>query len=417
MEVMDREISAVWKRKQRTRLYLTIGILILPAVGGFVAFRNLIKPTIHRTAFTAAKAEMGPVEATITASGVVIPEYERLITSPITARIEQVMHNAGEEVKAGEPILQLNKEFSRLEYDKLNDEQEVNRNKGHQLRLSLQKSLNDLQTQLAVKELKIKSFQTALEDEKTLLNIGGSTPENVKQAELNLHIAQLELLQLKKLMVNQEETMQADLKSLGFQMKIQEKNIRQLDRKLQQAAIEATQNGVITWVNDKIGSSVPEGAELVRMADLSSFKIEGSISDSYAHQLKPGGAVIVRINEQDLRGKITQIQPEVENGVVKFMVSLNEKDHPLLRSNAKVDVYVVTAFRNRVVRVKNGPAFNGSAEQKIFVIGNNEALSRTIKTGESNFDFVEIKSGLRAGEEIIVSDMQEYTNQPVLRIK
>ncbi len=304
-----------------------------------------------------------------------------------------------------------------MEFDKLNDEQEVNRNKIHQLRLSLQKNLNDLHTQQAIKALKIKSLETALADEQTLLNIGGSTPENVKQAQLNLRIARLELQQLEKLIANGQETMQADLKSLGFQMKIQEKSIRQLNRKLEQAEIQATQDGVITWVNDKIGSTVSEGAELVRLADLSSFKVEGSISDAYAHQLKPGGNVMVRVNETDLRGKITQVQPEVDNGIVKFMISLDQKNHALLRSNAKVDVYVVTAFVNKVVRVKNGPAFNGSAEQKIFVVKGKEAVIRTVRTGESNFDYIEIKSGLQAGEEIIISQMGEYANQPVLSIR
>ncbi len=103
MEVMDREISPSWKRKQKLRVFITIGLVSLLAISGLMGVRSLIKPSISRSAFTTARAEVGPVEATITASGVVIPEYERLITSPINAHIEKVVHNAGEPVQSGNP--------------------------------------------------------------------------------------------------------------------------------------------------------------------------------------------------------------------------------------------------------------------------------------------------------------------------
>ena len=48
------------------------------------------------------------------------------------------------------------------------------------------------------------------------------------------------------------------------------------------------------------------------------------------------------------------VYPSIQNGIVSFDVQLNEQDNKLLRPNLKVDVYLVTATHNNVMRVANG---------------------------------------------------------------
>jgi HlyD family secretion protein len=414
---MDRALSLEFKQRQKVKIYLIVTITTTVIAALFFAFKSFIKPSVHKSEISTAIAETGDVEATINASGMIIPEYEFVLTSPVNGRIEKVIHNAGESVKTEESILQLNKESILNQYDQLKDEQEVNKNKRAQLNLNLDRTLNDLYTQYTIKELKIKTLETEVANEAELFEIGGTSKENVKQAELNLTIAERELTQLQNQIQNQKDLMNVELNSLGFTMKIQDKDILEYERKLKLAEIRSPRNGVVISVKDVIGSTVSEGTEVARVADLSSFKVEGSISDSYATNLKIGGQVIVRSNDEDLRGTITQVRPSVENGVIKFIINLQNKNHPSLRSNAKVDVYVVTSFKSHVVRVKNGPAFTGSEEQIIFVVKNGEAIARKVKIGESNFDYIEIKSGIRAGEEVIISDMQKYDHQDRLLIQ
>ena len=63
-----------------------------------------------------------------------------------------------------------------------------------------------------------------------------------------------------------------------------------------------------------------------------------------------------------------------------------------------------------MLRVKNGPAFKGGAEQDVFVLRpDGKAERRRIKIGLTNFDFVEITAGLQPGETVIVADMSAYT--------
>lgn len=414
---MDREISLKQQAKRRNKIYVIVFATLVIAAFGFIQFKSMVEPSVKRSTFDISIAEAGVIEATVPASGIITPEYEVTLSSPVNAKIEQVLFNAGESVLAGQSVLRLNKESSLLAFEKLNEEQHVNRNKINQLSLGLQKSLDELKTQYSIKQMKISSLETALDHEQSLLAIGGSTEENVKQARLTLNVAQLELKQIKNQIDNQKATMQADLKSLGYEINIREKDIKGVSDKLKNAAISSPRNGVITWVNNKIGAEINEGEELVRIADLSSFKVEASISDTYADEVKAGRTALVRINKTDLRGNINNVEPAVENGTVKFSISLDNKSSKLLRSNLKVDVFVITAYKENTVRVKNGAAFNGSEEQKVFILEGENAVSRKVKTGESNSDYVEILSGIKAGERVITSEMQNYIHLSKVKIK
>ncbi|ETZ24100.1 efflux RND transporter periplasmic adaptor subunit [Pedobacter sp. V48] len=414
---MDREISSKEQARRRTRIYIVGGIVTLAIAFGFIQFSSIVEPAVKGSTLSTSIAETGRMEATVPASGIITPEYEFTISSPVDARIEQVLFNAGEKVLTGQSILRLNKESAMLAFEKLNEEQHVNQNKINQLSLGLQKTLDELKTQYSIKQMKISSLETALEHEQSLLAIGGSTDENVKQARLTLNVAQLELKQIKNQMDNQRATMQADLKSLGYEINIREKDIKGISDKLKNASIFSPRSGVITWVNSKIGAEINEGEELVRIADLSSFKVEASISDTYADEVKAGRAAVVRINKTDLTGNISNVQPAVEDGTVKFSINLSNKSSKLLRSNLKVDVFVVTAYKEHTIRVKNGAAFNGSEQQKVFVIEGDNAVSRQVKVGESNSDYVEILSGLKAGEKVITSEMQDFTHLSKVKIR
>lgn len=414
---MDREISSKEQSRKRAKIFLLVISVSAACTFGFIYFKTLVEPVVHPGDLKTSIAESGIIEATVPASGIVTPEYELTISSPVKAKIEQVLFNAGEKVLAGQSILRLNKEASLLSFEKLNEEQHVNRNKIDQLSLELEKSLDDLKTQYSIKEMKINSLETALEHEQSLLDIGGSTRENIKQARLTLEVAKLELVQIKNQIANQKAMMKANLKSLGYEINIREKDIRGISDKLKNAAICSPRTGVITWVNNKIGAEINEGEELVRIADLSTFKVEASISDTYADEIKAGRTAMINVNKTELRGNISNVQPAVENGTVKFSVSLSEKGSKLLRSNLKVDVFVVTSFKEKVIRVRNGPAFNGSEEQQVFILKAEGAVRRKVKTGLSNSDYIEISSGILPGETAIVSDMRDFFHLEKIKVK
>ncbi len=389
-------------------------MLVVVALFGF---RWILKPSINLEKLHTAVAEIGAIEATLSASGTVMPLYEQVITSPISARIKSVSFLSGDPVKSDQSILTLDFESTLTELEKLKDQQSLKNNSARQMQLQLEKDLNQLKNQLEVKKLQIASLQSLLRDERHLKQIGGSTEYNVKTAQLNLEIAQKEAALLEKQIDNQQELNLVDLRGLGFEINILDKEIAEIERKIELAQVTAEQAGVITWINQNIGAAVSEGEVLVKVADLGSFKIEASISDVYADELSNGMEVIVRINKTDLRGRITNIYPAVDNGIITFMVQLDQPSHELLRSNLRVEVFVVTSFVDQVVRVENGPFYNGSMDQKVFVVEGSKAVRRNVELGVSNFDFVEIKTGIQAGEEVVISNMEDYDHHTEIQIQ
>lgn len=403
------------QRKRKTLgILLAVAVIMLALVW---LLRLTVASSIKKAEFTTAVAERGDIENTITASGEVVPEFEEVIASPINASIQKVALDAGSHVEAGQSVLTLDKSAARMELEKLTFQLESKRNSIRKLKLELDKSFFDLRSNNDIKQLRISSLQAGVENARRLYKAGGGTREDIERAELDLKVAMLEKKQLENEISSRQQTMQVEMRESQIAADIQQSDLRELQRKLQLADIVASRAGVVTWVNKNIGATVHEGESLARIADLQSFKVTGSISDEYMNQLRLGMPVIIRAGEAQLRGSIVNIHPSVQNNIGTFDVQISERNSKLLRPNMKVDVFPVTAVQRQVLRVANGPAFKGPDVQDIFVVRGDKAIRRTVHTGMSNFDWVEIKDNIQSGDVIITSDMSEYKNQKEITIK
>jgi HlyD family secretion protein len=408
--LMDQVISQQVVKARRNKSILIITVVVVALGFGIWLLRTFIKSSINAREITTGVVEKGDVENTINASGELLPEFEGIITSPINASVQSVIIDAGSPVKAGQSILTLDKSASQTEYEKLKFELESKINDVKKLKLQLAKSFYDIKSNNNIKQLHINSLEADVENARRLFKAGGGTREDIEQAELNLKISGLEKQQLENEIKSKQQTMQVEMKEPEIASSIQENALHELERKLRLANIVASRDGVVTWVNKNIGATVHEGETLARIADLSSFKVQGSISDNYLDQLRNTMTAIIRINETQVRGTIVNITPSVQNGIVSFDIRLDEQNNKLYRPNMKVDVFLVTKAKSNVLRVANGAAFNGASLQEIFVLKNGKAIRRTVHTGLSNFDYVEIKDNVQPGDVIITSDMSAFKN-------
>ncbi|MDN3579275.1 efflux RND transporter periplasmic adaptor subunit [Mucilaginibacter flavus] len=407
---MDKEIT-LEVTSQKRKKGAVIAVITIAALGLAVfMLRGFIKSSIKKADITTATVEVGNIENTLNATGEVLPEFEEIITSPINASIQKALMDAGNKVKPGQSLITLDRSATQTEYDKLNFTLESKRNEIAKLKLDLAKSFYDIQSNNDIKQLRISNLADAVENAKRLYKAGGGTREGIEQAELNLKVAQLEKKQLENEIKNKQQTMQIEIKEAQIAADIQESDLKALKRKLDLANVVATRAGVITYVNKNIGANIHEGETLARIADLGSFKVQGSISDNSMDQLHSGIPVVVRINDIQLRGHVTNVSPSVQNSIISFDIQLDDRANKILRPNLKVDVFLVTATHSKIMRVANGPAFKGPTVQDIFVLNGNKAERRTVHIGLTNFDYVEIQDGVKPGDVVITSDMNEYKN-------
>jgi HlyD family secretion protein len=405
---MDTIIAGEVAAQKKKKIWVVVSIGVVLLIGCLLALRYLVTPSLNAAEFTTAVVQQGNVENTINATGEILPEFEEVLTSPINASVKSVLMDAGNKVKPGQSILVLDKAVSETEYNKMNFQIESKENEIRKLKLDLSKSFYDIKSANTIKYLRIASLEDAVANAKRLFKAGGGTREGIEQAELNLRVAGLEKQQLENEISSKQQTMKIEIREAEISLAILRNDQMALKRKLDLANVVATRAGVVTWVNKNIGANIRDGEPLARIADLGSFKVAGSVSESGLDQLSIHMPVVVRVSDLLLRGRVTNISPAVSNGIVSFDVQLDERNHKALRPNMKVDVFLVTATRNKVTRVTNGPVFTGSDLQDVFVLKNGKAVKRSVKTGLSNFDYIEIVSGLKPGEEIITSDLKGY---------
>ncbi len=414
---MDRPVSQKVKRGRILKRLAWLSVIAALIVTAVVVLRSSLKASVEKDRLRIAVAEEGDLQSTLTASGEIIPAFEQVLTSPIPANVEAVLVDIGEEVRAGQSVLSLDKAATLLSYEKMKDQMALRENTIRKLKINLKKKLNDLIVQDSIKALRIQSLKNDRDTEVELIELGGGVPSDLEQIKLNLRIAELEKRQLESNIEMEREAVEASLREEEIQLSIESHDLKELERKLELADIQAKRRGVLTWVNDKIGASINEGEVLARIADLESFKVRGTCSDIYVDQLRQGMPVIVNVNDIRLEGTISTIRPTIENNILTFEVQLKEDNHPSLRSNMKAEVFIVTAAIENTVKVANGPAFNGKARQYVFVLNGEQAERREVEIGLTNFDFVEITRNIKAGEKVIISDLSDYDHLPTLKIK
>lgn len=414
---MDRELppDQVKQRKRKKILIAGSAVVVLTLI--LFSFNQLITFPVKRSEILVATAKTGDINATLNATGTIQPEFEEVITSPILTQIRKVLVPTGSVVDSAESILELDLTSVTNQLNQSVDQFNLHKAQFEKARLSLEKNISDLENQRDIKKLRNQWYQVELENARKLHEIGGVMEEEVKKAELEYQIALLEFDQLENQIVNLYASKKAQLQELELNIRIQERQIKELQQKVEQSKITAGRKGVITWLKDQIGSHVDPGEMLVRVADLTSYKVDGTISDIYANRIFQGQEALIRISDQELKGSVVSIQPAVKNGFISFTVALDDKSNPLLRPHLQVDLFPVTASKKSVVLLPNEAAFTGAKDQVLFVIENGKACRRNITTGLTNYDYIEIVTGIKPGEEVIVSNMKEYERRKSITIK
>lgn len=163
-----------------------------------------------------------------------------------------------------------------------------------------------------------------------------------------------------------------------------------------------------------------QGEVVARMADLSAFRVDATISDVHAGRLAVGLPAKVRIDEEHyLKGSIARILPTIENGIVNLEVGLEERAHRLLRPNRRVEVYLLLEQRDRTLRLRKGPSLSGGGvgELQVFVVRGNMAFRTPVRLGIAGFDYCEVLEGLMEGDEVVISEVKDYIHMEEVEIK
>ena len=415
---MDREIPKEVRDKERKKKFIKYGAIGVAAVVCIAVLISFMRSSVNRKDLVFSEVDNGTIEVSVSASGKVVPAFEEIINSPINTRIVEIYRKGGDSVDVGTPILKLDLQSTETEYKKLLDEEQMKRYQLEQLKVNNNTYLSDLSMQVKISAMKLNRMEVELRNERYLDSLGSGTTDKVRQAELNFNTGKLELEQLRQQYANESKVKEADLKVKELEFNIFSKSLAEMKRTLDDAQIRSPRKAILTYINNQVGAQVAEGSQVAIISDLSHFKVEGEIADTYGDRVAAGGRAIVKIGNEKLEGTVSSVTPLSKNGVISFIVQLNEDNNKRLRSGLKTDVYVMNAVKEGVLRLANASYYVGRGEYELFVQDSkDEIVKRKVQLGDSNFEYVEVISGLKPGDKVVVSDMSSYKNKNKLKLK
>ena len=414
---MDREISKEVQRKEQRKQFIRIGT----AVGGFIVLIvvviSMLQTSLKRKDLNISTVDKGVIEVSVSASGKVIPAFEEIINSPINSRIVEVYKRGGDSVDVGTPILKLDLQSAETEYNKQLDEEQMKSLQLEQQRVTNHNKLSEMEMNLKVSRMELDRKAVELRNERYLDSLGAGTTDKVRQVELDYNVSILKLKEDEQKYKNEQALTEADLKVKELELNIFRKSLAETRRTLEDAQIRSPRKAILTYVNNEIGSQIGQGAKVAIVSDLSHFKIEGEIADTYGDRIAAGSKAVIKIGSEKLDRTVSDVTPLSKNGVISFTVQLEEDNHKRLRSGLKTDVYVMNAVKDDVLRIANSSYYVGKGEYELFVVNGNQLLKRKVQLGDSNFEYVEVVSGLQEGDQVIVSDMNAYKDKNKLKIE
>lgn len=414
---MDREIAQTVRTRRTTRRVI-IGVIAAAAIIFCVAATvSWLRPSVRRSDLQIARVERGVVDATLQATGTVVPEIETVISSPVEARTLRIQHRAGDRLHAGDAILTLDTSATKLDLDKLNDAVAQKESAVVQARLKAEEDIAAAGAALEQKQLDSDILKLKAVQNQRMHAEGLVSAQDELVAVTAKKKCDIEIVQLRDALLRVRRTTQAQIAAVQLDLRTAQKERDQSERQLNLAMARSDQEGVLTWVLPEVGATVRKGDVLARVADLSAYRVVATIPDVHASKLSAGMRAHVKLDDATtIDGTISSIDPRIENGVAKFYVTLDQRAHAKLRNNLRVDVFPILGSRGNVLRLRRGALGQGERED-VYVVRGGTLVRTSVHWGLTGDELIQPTYGLREGDDVVISNMNDYQGIRELRLK
>jgi HlyD family secretion protein len=257
-----------------------------------------------------------------------------------------------------------------------------------------------------------------------------------KTAEENLskHAeAVRELTRARKAAVSKLAQAQAKLKSAQGQYNIQSRQKKDLYEQQEKCTIKAKKPGLVVYGGSREdmmfyggeerireGASVRERQSIITIPDMTKMSVRVKIHESYIKKVKKGQKARITVDafpDKVLDGEVTQVGvlPDSQNmwmnpdlKVYLTTVTIQGTNDWLKPGmSAKVEIFVSRLPDVVYVPVQAVSAVDG--KQVCYLANGHKPEQRAVEVGEFNDEFIEIKSGLKEGDKVLLRAAETST--------
>ena len=411
--------SNVKQKRIRQALYVTIGLVTVGLITLGLSRLKPAAPTVDMAVVWPDTVKRGPMVRQVRGLGTLVPEDIRWIPATTQGRVESITLRPGTRVTPDSVILELtNPQVTQAAGDA-------------DLQLKAEEAnLSNLKVQLQNDYLQQKAAAQTIESDyaqaKMQLDMNEALAKDKLVSDLVLRQSKVRADELNSRREIEQTRLKATQDTMQARLSVQQSKVDQMralvtlrHRELNELKVRAGFAGMLQLVPVERGQQVGPGTNLARVADPSRLKAELKIAETQAKDIQIGQSAEIDTRNGTVKGKVIRIDPSVINGTRTVDVSLDGD----LPKGAVPDLSVdgtIELERLPDVLFMGRPAFGQEQSTvTLFKIDSDGTYAnRTqVKLGVSSVSTVEVLSGLKVGDRVILSDMSQYDAYDRVKLK
>lgn len=407
------------KKRIRTGALVAVGVA---AIGGITFGLTRLKPaapTLDRSSAVIDTVKRGPFVREVRGNGTLVPQLVRWVPAPSDGRVEKIPVQAGVVVGFDTVIVELSN--PQMEQEAMDAEYQVKAAEADKESLRSRLESESMTQESAIAGINAQYSQAKLQLETDeVLGKQGLVPD------LMLKISRMQVQTLASRLKVERDRLAVGTKSVKAQINAQESRIQQLRAlarlKRDQATglkVRAGTSGVLQEVSVQVGQQVTPGFNIARVADPASLKAELKITETQIKDVRLGQPVAVDTRNGIIQGEVQRIDPAAREGTFTVDVTLTGPLPSSARPDLSVDGTIELERLTDVLHVGR-PAF-GQGQQTVGLFrltpDGQEAVRVQVTLGRSSVSTIEIVSGLKEGDQIILSDTTQMDSYDHIRIR
>ena len=413
--------------KKRLIRRIAIGVVLVAAIVGVSVAVSRLKPaapSVDLSVVWRDAVKRGPMTREVRGLGTLVPIDTMLIPATTEGRVQRILIYPGTPVKANSVVMILTSQ--ELETDLLNSEYALKAAEADyaNLKVTLEKLNLDMQSTVAQVDAdyntaKLQGDRDAALAKEGLFSEVDAKISAVKAVQLGSRLQ----LEQKRISINSaaDEAQLAAAKVRVDQLRGQF-NLKK--SQVDQLRVRAGFDGVLQQLPTpvEVGQKVAAGTPLGKVAQASKLKAELKIAETQVKDVVIGQHAVIDTRNGLIEGRVSRIDPSILNGTVTVDVALiMGKDAPppgVLRPDLSVDGTIELERLNDVVFVGRPVFGQQDSTVQLFKLEADGKYANKVKVvlGKSSVNTIEIKDGLKVGDQVILSDMSAYDSYDRIKL-
>jgi len=197
----------------------------------------------------------------------------------------------------------------------------------------------------------------------------------------------------------------------------QQLRVDELNRRVAQLEIRSPVSGIVGDLLVEQRAVISRDTPVMAVVDLSKFEIDAQIPESYADDLAIGMQAEIIIGGQAYAGQLVSVSPEVVSNQVASRVRFSDEMPANIRQNQRLTTRILLEERSSVLTLQRGPFLESGGGRIAYVLRDDDiAERRHIEVGGRSLSAVEIVAGLQAGDQVIISSIEQFNGTDTVLI-